>query len=69
MNKPEQLRHAVDAVPVEYRGIWSTMSLLLSKGKLETLCAYVTGARTMALNLTSDETLLKSLSDIEELLK
>lgn len=69
MNNLEQLRQAVDAVPAGYRGLWGAMSLLLSEGGLGTLRAYVTGARTMALHLTSDETLLKSLSDIEELLK
>ena len=69
MNKLEQLRQAIDAVPAGYGSLWSTMSLLFSDGELGTLRAYVTGARTMALHLTSDEPLLKSLSDIEELLK
>jgi hypothetical protein len=69
MNKLEQLRQAIDAVPAGYGGLWSTMSLLLSEGELGTLRAYVTGARTMALHLTSDEALLKALSDIKELLK
>lgn len=69
MSKLEQLQQAIGAVPAGYGSLWSTMSLLLSKGELGTLCAYVTGARTMALHLTSDKALLKSLSDIEELLK
>ena len=69
MNKLEQLRQAIDAVPAGYRGLWGAMSLLLSEGELGTLRAYVRGARTMALHLTSDEPLLKALSDIEELLK
>ena len=69
MNKLEQLRQAIDAVPAGYGSLWSTMSLLLSEGELGTLRAYVTGARTMALHLTSDEPLLKALSDIKELLK
>lgn len=69
MNKLEQLQEAIDAIPAGYRGLWGAMSLMLSEGELGTLRAYVTGARTMALHLTSDEPLLKSLSDIKELLK
>ena len=69
MSKLEQLREAIDAVPAGYGSLWSTMSLLLSKGELGTLRAYVTGARTMALHLTSDEALLKPLTAIQELLK
>ena len=69
MNKLEQLRQAIDAVPVGYAGLWGAMSLMLSEGELGALRAYVTGARTMALHLTSDEPLLKALSDIKDLLK
>lgn len=69
MNKLEQLRQAIDAVPAGYGSLWSTMSLMLSSGELATLRAYVSGARTMALYLTSDQPLLKSLITIEELLK
>ena len=69
MSKLEQLRQAVDAIPAEYRGVWGAMSLLLSSGEINTLRAYVSGARTMALYLADDEALLNSLSDIKELLK
>ena len=69
MSKFEQLRQAIDALPSEYRGIWITMSYLLEWGKLDTLRAYVNGAGAMALHLTSDEALLKPLSDIQEILK
>ena len=69
MNRIEQLQEAINALPPEYREIWSAMSYLLEQGQLSTLFAYVTGARAMALHLTSDESLLKPLSDIRELLK
>lgn len=69
MSKFEQLRQAIDAIPAEYRGVWGAMSLLLSSGEINPLRAYVSGARTMALHLTSDGALLKPLSDIQELLK
>ena len=68
MSKFEQLQQAIEAIPAEY-GVWGAMSLLLSSGEINTLRAYVSGARTMALYLTSDEALLKPLSDIQELLK
>lgn len=69
MSKFEQLREAIDAIPTEYRGIRSTMTHLLEGGQLSLLRAYVIGARTTALHLTSDEALLGPLSDIQELLK
>ena len=69
MSKLEQLRQAIDDLPPEYREIWSTASYLLERGALDTLNAYINGARTMVLALTSDENLLKPLSDIKELLK
>ena len=69
MSKFEQLQQAVDAIPPEYRGVWGAMSLMLSSGELTTLRAYVSGARTTALHLTSDEALLKPLTTIQELLK
>ena len=69
MSKFEQLQQAIEAIPTEYRGVWGAMSLLLSSGEINTLRAYVNGARTMALYLADDEALLNSLSDIKELLK
>jgi len=69
MSKFEQLQQAIDAIPAEYRGVWGAMSLMLSSGELATLRAYVSGARTTALHLTSDEALLKPLTAIQELLK
>ena len=69
MSKFEQLREAIDAIPAEYRGIWSTMTHLLERGQLSTLLAYAEGTRAMALHLTSDEALLKPLTTIQELLK
>ena len=69
MNKLEQLQQAIYAIPAEYRNVWGAMTLLLSSGEINTLRAYVKGARTTALYLTSDENLLKPLSDIQELLK
>ncbi len=69
MSKFEQLQQAIDAIPAEYREAWGAMSFLLSSGDINTLRAYVNGARTMALYLADDEALLNSLSDIKELLK
>ena len=69
MSKFEQLQQAIEAIPAEYQEAWGAMSFLLSSGEISTLRAYVRGARTMALHLTSDEALLKALSDIKELLK
>ena len=69
MSKVEQLREAINALPPEYLEIWGTMTYLLERGELGTLRAYVSAARAMALHLTSDEALLKPLSDIRELLK
>ena len=69
MSKLEQLQEAINALQPEYRGIWSRMTYLLERGQLSTLSAYAEGTRAMALHLTSDESLLKPLSDIRELLK
>ena len=69
MSKFEQLKEAIDAIPAEYRRIWSTMTRLLDGGQLSTLSTYTKRTRTMALHLTSDEALLKPLTTIQELLK
>ena len=69
MTKLEQLQQAIDAIPPEYRGIWSRMTYLLEQGQFSALFAYAEGTRAMALHLTSDEALLKPLSDIQEILK
>ena len=45
------------------------MTYLLEQGQFSALFAYAEGTRAMALHLTSDEALLKPLSDIQEILK
>ena len=70
MSKLEQLRQAIDAIPAEYNTTRNVMlNLLEESGHIQDLRAYSLGALDMARHLTSDEALLKALSDIKELLK
>ena len=68
MSKPSKLETAINAIPEEYREIRSTMNFLLDDGDIQTLRHFTNGARRMALALTSEDSVLKPLQDIHDLL-
>ena len=68
MSKLSKLENAINSFPEEYREILSTMHFLLVSGDIQTLRHFTNGARRMALALTSEESVLKPLQDIHDLL-
>lgn len=68
MSKLSKLENAINSFPEEYREIWSAMSFLLVIGDMQALRHFTDGVRMMALALTSEDSVLKPLQDIHDLL-